>query len=514
MNVNDIIQKVTGRKVIGNLAVKSKEWESWYKGKVDGFHSYRLYNGTNSLDIEKKTLAMAKKVCEDWSNLLANEKTKIVIKDNDEVLLNNILKQNNFYVMLNECVEKTFALGNGCIVLGLENFLVGEETREIKADKDTRITIDFVEWNRMKPLYVERDEIVECAFVSENTDSTEIVIHHRDEKNEYIFTKLRINKDNELIEESHINTKSKTKWFFPQKPNIVNNSTFSALGISIYANAIDVLKAIDDTFDAFSTEFILGRIRAFVKSKAYRVVKEEGKTIRTFNPYDDLFYQLPEDDNKDQTYIKYEVPQLRDTSYVNGLNYFLNLLSSKVGFGTERYKFDKGGVATATQIISENSDMARNLRKQENFLKQSLIDMVWAIKYINNNYTLNEKFTDFKYEDINVLFDDSIIEDEATKRARDREEVSAGLMSVKEYRMKHFGKTGEDAEAEKHDEFLYKTIANYSQALREFAITPKEFVKRVYGTEDNEKIEYIEKNLKSANPMELFEEPTLEDDNV
>lgn len=55
-------------------------WESWYVGKVKGFHQYRRYNGHKWTKHNRATLSMGKKVCEDWANLLMNEKVKITLE--------------------------------------------------------------------------------------------------------------------------------------------------------------------------------------------------------------------------------------------------------------------------------------------------------------------------------------------------------------------------------------------------------------------------------------------------
>ena len=59
----DISEKLNWEKYI-NI------WESWYKGKVRKFHNYYIYNGQRKVKMEKKSLQGAKKVAEDWADLL------------------------------------------------------------------------------------------------------------------------------------------------------------------------------------------------------------------------------------------------------------------------------------------------------------------------------------------------------------------------------------------------------------------------------------------------------------
>ena len=57
-----------------------KNWRSWYDGKVKDFHNYRVFNGQTNVDCNRMSLGMAKRVCEDWANLLENEKTLITLE--------------------------------------------------------------------------------------------------------------------------------------------------------------------------------------------------------------------------------------------------------------------------------------------------------------------------------------------------------------------------------------------------------------------------------------------------
>ena len=72
-----------------------------------------------------------------------------------------------------------------------------------------------------------------------------------------------------------------------------------------------------------------------------------------------------------------------------------------------------------------------------------------------------------------------------------------------------YGKSEEEAKQDVYNLFLYKEIEKYINALQSGAITPKEFVLRCYGKEDNELINYITQKLEEGsnnNPMDFFEE--------
>ena len=77
----------------------------------------------------------------------------------------------------------------------------------------------------------------------------------------------------------------------------------------------------------------------------------------------------------------------------------IDLLSKRCGLGTGRFKFDRGAAATATQVISEDSDLYQSVKRHEKPLERAIIGMVRALS------TLSGGNPDI---DVTVEFDDSI----------------------------------------------------------------------------------------------------------
>ena len=161
-----------------------------------------------------------------------------------------------------------------------------------------------------------------------------------------------------------------------------------------------------------------------------------------FDENDTVFYQLPEDTNMGNKPI-YEVDmELRAEQHSKAINDDLNFLSFKCGFGTERYRFERGSVTTATQVISDNSDMYRSLKKHEIILEDVIKNLIGVI--IRLGIVLREPGITEDIE-ITIDFDDSIIEDKTSERQQDRQDVSMGVMRHDEYRAKWYGETEEEA---------------------------------------------------------------------
>ena len=115
-------------------------------------------------------------------------------------------------------------------------------------------------------------------------------------------------------------------------------------------------------------------------------------------------------------------------------------MASSCFLGSNYYQFtyDIRIQMTATQVISSNTGLYRNIRKQENNLGVLLKKAV-VIMMALENITIDPK-------NIKIKWDDSIIIDEEVDKENDRQDVRDGLMSKVEYRMKWYGETEEDAQ--------------------------------------------------------------------
>lgn len=437
MTIESIIKEVTGKDVVA-LTDLTDLWLQYYKGDVLDFHHYEIYNGNNKIKCERQTLNMPKKICEDWANLLLNEKTDVVVGDDKQQdKLWELLNKVNFWVKGNQGVEKTFALGTGAFV----------ETFDEKGNE----RLSFVNGAKIYPITFDQDKITECAFVNVNSRTTIIQMHLIDEDGNYAIRTIKYEKQQnntagdigDLVYDDIFYTDSPLAWYQILKPNICNNVDInSPMGISIYANALDTLQGVDLAYDGFCEEMRLGQAKIFMNRKLTQY-DENGQHL-TFDVNEKGFYYLGEGDNVDKQPVTFYNPPLRTDSYFNGINNALNLLSSKVGFGENHYRFDKGGVTTATQVISENSEMFRSLKKHEIILNEVIIGVCKALMYIHNNFTDDS----FKFDlnaNIEVKFDDSIIEDKETMKMTDRQDVNMGVMSKVEYRMKWYNEDEETA---------------------------------------------------------------------
>ena len=423
-------------------------WASWYKGKA-AFHTYFIYNGKKRLQMTRKSLGMAKRSCEDWANLLLNEKTFFVIDDKKtSESVDAIFESVKFNKKANGAIEKSFALGGGALVWKV-NATIREDG---KNTKDGEIKLAFFNRKKYVPVTVEDGEVVECAFFQTKGKTTNIALHKINEQSgnyEIInATATGDNLDSLTLDADSVyifDTKSKYPLFAIIEPNIQNNIDInSPFGISVFANAIDIMEGLDVMYDSEVNEYILGRKRIFTQVVSDMVVDPAtGETHPVFDAGDLAVYELPAGmDGK--SLIQDSTQPLRIEEHETGIQANLNRFSAAVGFGGNRYKYDKGTIATATQVISEDSDMFRSLKKHENLLSDRLIPFIKALLSIANEFTKYAMKVD---AGVKIQYDDSIIEDKTAQKASDRQDVAQGLMAKWEYRVNHYGETEKEAKA-------------------------------------------------------------------
>lgn len=441
MNASEIIKKVTNHDKLYDMSSYIDNWLEWYTGNVKSFHNYRVYNGKKHISMKRLTLNMAKRVCEDWANLLLNEKTDITVDDkHSQEVLHKALVDCKFWQKGNEGIEKSFALGIGAFVVVVDGIGVNEDGNLVDKSK-AKAKVKFVNGTKIIPITFEDEEITECAFTNVNSGNTYISIHLKNDEGNYEIHNIECKGEGDNLayveEENHtvFDTGSPLPWFSIIKPNIANNIDInSPLGISVFANAIDNLKEIDLVFDSYANEFILGKKRIFINAKDWAIDTKTGEERDVFDSNDVVLYVLPEADDGKQM-ITDSTQVLRVSDHILALQNQLNLFGYKCGLGTEHYKFDTQGVATATQIVSQNSEMFRNLKKQEIVIEDALVSVVKAMLYAINTFTQDSVKAD---AEITIKFDDSIIVDESVERTQDMLDMSAGIMTKVEYRMKWY----------------------------------------------------------------------------
>lgn len=407
-------------------------WREWYAGKVKKVHYYKQYNGRKHIQRERKSLGMAKTIAEDWANLIINEKVDVQVEDeNAAKQIRQVLDSNGFRRRANRLVELAMAMGTGAFV----EFMEGDTVR-----------IDYIRADMIYPLEWSNGEIISCAFASEKAKEKEarvyLNIHERQENGTYRIRNIMFErKDQSLTEialpdgvEPEVQTGSTLPRFQIVTPNLANNIVMDCpMGISVYANAIDQLAHLDLVFDSYDNEFRLGKKRLMIPLSFTRVIEEQsGLSTPVFDDDDTEFYAIPgtEDDAPKEFNA-----ELRADAHEKGIQTALNLVSVKCGMGNDRYNFQNGTAKTATEVVSEKSDLYQSLKKHEQVVEEAIVRLVQVVA----------EMLGLPEQTVSVGFDDSIIEDVGAEKTRFLQEIAAGVRMPWEYRVQFLGETEETA---------------------------------------------------------------------
>ena len=465
MRIYDDLRKQLNKKGINIINTDYYDlidvWNSWYKGVVDDFHFYNIKMADGStVEVEKKTMALAKKSSEDmmklnWSNkcdikLATDEKTKALWKVLDS-------KQNNFTIMFPQVLELAFALGT----TGMSEYKdeLGRTRIEYMLDPSCIIPYAYDNFNitgfvaldqwqeeeKGKPIYY--THLTYHEFKTEKDKKTGELKQVYRKLNELYKSKSPNTLGKEIpFEEKYPNVEESvvyetdTPHFQIVKPPIANNVDISnPMGISIFANSIDKLKAIDDKYDSFDMEFIDGKRRILVDKTALKAspqVDENGNITQTlyFDKNDRTYVAM--NGMKDQP-VKDISFDIRYQEHIDSINAELSWYSGAIGLGSDYYRVDGKGNATATEILSEDDEAFRTKQVYETVIKDVIIDLVKSVCFLED--------IELSENEIQVEFDHSRFENQEKTQQRLEREVSKGITSKVEYRMKVYGETEEVA---------------------------------------------------------------------
>lgn len=128
-----------------------------------------------------------------------------------------------------------------------------------------------------------------------------------------------------------------------------------------------------------------------------------------------------------------------DEAYIRGLEKAYRSIEFVVGLGygdlSDASEVDK----TATEIKASKQRKYNRVNAIQKNLRDCLADFVDAMAFYNDMFTSNYEFS--------CVFNDSILTDEETEREQDRKDVSMGVMSLVQYRMKWYQEDEETARA-------------------------------------------------------------------
>ena len=277
----------------GNIEI----WRQWWKGDVPDIHDQKEDAPDGSVISRRlASLRMPKHVCEDWANLLLNDKTTLQIGDastsayllgSDEQQTGGLLRQLHFWENANKLVEKAYWSGTGAFVLSVEG--IKGTDGQLEADPDARIVLDYDPASCILPISVERGIVTEAAFVSEcliDGRPCAYLQTHTVRDGGYAIT-------NEWFEigqgqngapvftprkapvgtVTELQPEGSPPWFSLFSPAAEKNiDGGTGLGMAVFAEALDAAQGVDLAFDNYRQDLYLGGKKIFYDRSLCKVV--------------------------------------------------------------------------------------------------------------------------------------------------------------------------------------------------------------------------------------------------
>jgi len=413
---------------------------------IDGTHTRR-----------RRTLGMTKRVCEDWSGLLWTENA-IVTADEEktpEALFLEAMFGERFAPLFSTHLERDFAMGFGAVEVLVDDMLVSADG-SVLPSADTGIALSMVPAGNIVPLKWSAEGVTEAAFVSASKDYVDVRIYLDGPR--VINRRFSADALKEMALPEGIAPEiafdGAPQLFRCHAPAIANNiDAASPFGMSVFGNAEDHFDTLDLVWDNFGEDFDLGGKMVFLPETMLR------RSTTVDDPVTGKKAIIPPQRDKRNLFVALEDPSgggiagspssihehnptLRVEENAKGLDVALSMVSTAVGMGAERYIYREGAIQTATQIVSENSELFRNRRKHLLAVSSMLADIARAALWCGSNIAGLPLNTE---AEVVVRSDDSVIEDDASRQNRGMEKVQAGVMTVERYLVEYEGMAAEDA---------------------------------------------------------------------
>ena len=488
-------------------------WKYLYRGYYKPWHRISAPTDKDALherDLERRDTAKA--ICAELAGLIWNEQCEISVSQEtgkDQLLdefVHDVLMKNGFWTKMQEHIEQVLALGGGAIKVWYEEKRDGEGN---VIPNSGNIRLGFCMADQFVPTAWDNTQVTDGVFIS------------RQAKDGYYYTRLEWHKwdgltywiSNEAYRSEYKQNSAKepqdilgfryplsavypfldeqtplqglsTSLFAYYRPAIANNlDDDSPLGVSIYANALSTLKALDICYDSFVQEFRLGRKRIIVPAQCLRTVQDPvtKESRRFFDATDEAYVALKSDDT-DALKIQDNTVSLRVGEHEQAINALLSILCLQVGFSAGTFTFDRAqGLKTATEVISENSKTYKTIKSNQLQIKAAIDRVVDAIIQVASLYDVQWNGTSIRTLsalgwETKVVFDDSILQDRQTNINEGILLANNGLMSKKRFLMEKLGYTEEEAAQEleeiKQESGISADVFDFAQAGAQEGMDP------------------------------------------
>lgn len=384
------------------------------------------------IDDNIKSLGIERNICKEFANVVLSE-METSIDNNDNL--------NEYYQQAIRNINENYQQA-----LGLGSFVIkplGDKGKIEYISADNIIPIEFDFNGRLKKACFMQvkpygDEVVYYRFEYHLLDDNGLTIKNKAFKGSkgeigQQISLASVDEWKDILEEVNYPTMDRIDFGYYRNP-IPNLIDRSFNGVSIFNDAIESIKKADIQASRLDWEFDSAERMVFTD---YTAVKKDANGNKFKMPHGkDRMLVGVDIDNKLETFN----PQIREQNFINGLEEYLRTVEFNCALAYGDLSKNEVQAKTATEIKTSKVRKYNMVNAMQKNLKDCLEDLVYALAFYNEQYN-----SDFIF---NCTFHDSILTDEETERNQDRIDMSNGIMSRIEYRMKWYNE--DEATAKKN----------------------------------------------------------------
>lgn len=348
-----------------------------------------------------------------------------------------------------------------------DNTLTLDASKIDKAD----IEFDYVLANAFYPLaFNGSGDIVEAAFIQKKVDKEYTysrLEHHKYANHRVTVTNMafrstaNVHSDNDLGQEvpltsvpewqdiqpvTYIDNVDRLLFAYFKMPEANTIDMYSPLGVSGFDKAKKLIEDADIQYSRLLWEYEGGELAIDIDRDAlrdYYTRDSQGNQVikTTMGHLQQRLYRPVDLTAEGDTYNQY-APQLRDNSYISGLNTILMHIEDVTGLsrGTiSEVDIAEARTATELKILKQRSYQAN--AEIQKAIQDCLDDVIYIMDVLCDLYDITPKG---EYE-VSYEWDDSILVDVDTELGKRMTLMDKGIMSKEEVRMWYMGETEKQA---------------------------------------------------------------------
>ena len=445
--------------------------KQYYQDKLDPVE-YWTTKGKQKRPLN--SLNVLKSASQALASLMFNERCSIKVNDPKlQNLLDEIFKDNNYYLDQETHLETWIALGSGAIRPYVEN---------------DRIKLSWANATEVYPLEANTTKVDQIAISRrlqkiENNNAvyyTLLEFHQwgnwtTDEQGRkyrpYIITNelYRSGDPNTIGEQvpldyvdeyaglsptTTINYLEKPLFAFYRNAGANNKNLVSPLGIGLCDNWFKTVDDINMVHDGFEWEVKTGYRRVSIpRSWVRRQQNMNGHQIPEdqqyfWDPNDAVF--VPVNSKDDTSSFKDLSINIRNEQYEGAMDFFLRELENDLRLSPGTFTVTPSGVQTATEVVTNNSKTYQTRSSYLTMLEKTIDQLVYAIAELLQTGKL---WSDGKARwngDIDQLvitpdFNDGVFVDQEAQRSADLQAVQASVMPKIQFIMRNYNLSEEEA---------------------------------------------------------------------